>query len=94
MNVQAVGLFTRLTHIWSVCIIHSKALEFTSFRKPHPFVFKNAETVLKKLQQTPHYLDVDGIVNNGETGHQTFRTLYMVGDNPSVDIKGARQVCS
>lgn len=25
---------------------------------------------------------------------QFFKTLYMIGDNPSVDIKGARQVCS
>ncbi|KAL5711170.1 hypothetical protein ACHQM5_021659 [Ranunculus cassubicifolius] len=65
--------------------IHPKALEFTSFGKPHPFVFKNAEAVLKQLQLTTVYQDSDG------SGCQTFKTLYMIGDNPSVDIRGARK---
>ncbi|KAL4575146.1 hypothetical protein LXL04_021988 [Taraxacum kok-saghyz] len=55
--------------------IHHKPLEYTSFGKPNPFVFKNAESILKQLQQKS----------------QNFETLYMIGDNPLVDVKGATQ---
>ncbi|KAF3433826.1 hypothetical protein FNV43_RR24929 [Rhamnella rubrinervis] len=68
--------------------IHHNALEYTSFGKPHPFVFKNAEAVLRKLQQ---YYSDDCLINSGDFGSQPFKTLYMVGDNPVVDIKGAKQ---
>ncbi|XP_071732870.1 mitochondrial hydrolase YKR070W-like [Rutidosis leptorrhynchoides] len=67
--------------------IHHKPLEYTSFGKPNPFVFKNAESILKQLKP------LTNTVNNlkeDDKSHE-FETLYMIGDNPSVDIKGARQ---
>ncbi|EEF32142.1 uncharacterized protein YKR070W isoform X2 [Ricinus communis] len=68
--------------------IHPKPLEYTSFGKPNPFVFKNAETVLKQLSSLHCGTDpMDHM--NAEIHH--FTTLYMIGDNPSVDIRGARQ---
>ncbi|XP_076893581.1 mitochondrial hydrolase YKR070W-like [Bidens hawaiensis] len=60
--------------------IHHKPLKYTSFGKPNPFVFKNAESILMEL---------NGIYK--DTKSHSFKTLYMIGDNPSVDIKGARQ---
>lgn len=44
------------------------------------------------LQQLvpPPYGDFDDI--NHENA-QHFKTLYMIGDNPAVDIRGARRVC-
>ncbi|XP_050291955.1 uncharacterized protein YKR070W isoform X2 [Quercus robur] len=68
--------------------IHLNALEYTSLGKPNAFVFKNAETVLKQLASS---LDHEvHVVNHPDDGSH-FKTLYMIGDNPSVDIKGARQ---
>ncbi|XP_047966740.1 uncharacterized protein YKR070W-like isoform X2 [Salvia hispanica] len=67
--------------------IHDKPLEFTCFGKPNPFVFRNAETILAHLLQTCSPADV----GNGDSGSPSFRTLYMIGDNPLVDIKGAQQ---
>ncbi|KAJ8563548.1 hypothetical protein K7X08_032000 [Anisodus acutangulus] len=65
--------------------VHPAALNYTSYGKPNPFVFKNAESVLMQVLQSCHNNhQVDG-------GEQFFKTLYMIGDNPSVDIKGARQ---
>ncbi|XP_075100580.1 mitochondrial hydrolase YKR070W-like [Nicotiana tabacum] len=65
--------------------IHPAALKYTSYGKPSPFVFKNAETVLTHvLQSSQDNNQVDG-------REQLFKTLYMIGDNPAVDIKGARQ---
>ncbi|XP_023876252.2 mitochondrial hydrolase YKR070W [Quercus suber] len=68
--------------------IHFNALEYTSFGKPNAFVFKNAETVLKQLASSLNH-EVH-VVNHPDDGSH-FKTLYMIGDNPSVDIKGARQ---
>ncbi|OVA18201.1 HAD-superfamily hydrolase [Macleaya cordata] len=68
--------------------IHPNALEYTSFGKPNPFVFKNAEAILKQLWLSSSY-GVDAV--NNEENSQPFKTLYMIGDNPSVDINGARQ---
>ncbi|KAK9127227.1 hypothetical protein Syun_016024 [Stephania yunnanensis] len=68
--------------------IHPNALEYTSFGKPNSFVFKNAENVLKKL---PPFSFIDSYADNHEKS-QSFKTLYMIGDNPPVDIKGAKQV--
>ncbi|KAK9280684.1 hypothetical protein L1049_014382 [Liquidambar formosana] len=69
--------------------IHPIALEYTSFGKPNPFVFKNAETVLKQLVPlSDHNLQV---ANHSDASSHQFKTLYMIGDNPSVDIKGAQQ---
>ncbi|XP_010253467.1 PREDICTED: uncharacterized protein YKR070W isoform X4 [Nelumbo nucifera] len=69
--------------------IHPHALEYTCFGKPNPFVFKNAEAVLRQVQLSSHH--DHQAVNNGLAGGHPFRTLYMIGDNPLVDIKGARQ---
>ncbi|MED6180064.1 hypothetical protein PIB30_006878 [Stylosanthes scabra] len=67
--------------------IHSQPLKYTSFGKPNPSVFQNAEIVLQQLVPRFHN-DVDAI-NHNNTQH--FKTLYMIGDNPAVDIRGARQ---
>lgn len=66
-------------------------MEYTSFGKPNPFVFKNAETILRQLQ--PSSCNGELIVDRENLASHAFETLYMIGDNPSVDIKGARQVC-
>ncbi|KAL8496778.1 hypothetical protein ACS0TY_020453 [Phlomoides rotata] len=50
-------------------------LEYTSYGKPNPSVFKNAENILMEVMPSSY----------------PFKTLYMIGDNPSVDIKGAQQ---
>ncbi|KAK4375988.1 hypothetical protein RND71_006665 [Anisodus tanguticus] len=65
--------------------VHPAALKYTSYGKPNPFVFINAESVLMQILQSCH--------NNHQVDgrEQFFKTLYMIGDNPSVDIKGARQ---
>jgi len=69
--------------------IHPNALEYTSFGKPNPSVFKNAETVLGELVHPSP--DTIQSANHQIGGNHIFRTLYMIGDNPSVDIKGAQQ---
>ncbi|KAJ6720330.1 HYDROLASE FAMILY PROTEIN / HAD-SUPERFAMILY PROTEIN [Salix viminalis] len=68
--------------------IHYNPLEYVSFGKPNPFVFKNAEAMLKQLQPSYHS---DYFKEPGDSGSQSFKTLYMIGDNPSVDVKGAQQ---
>ncbi|CAL2264269.1 unnamed protein product [Prunus armeniaca] len=69
--------------------IHPHALEYTTFGKPNPFVFNNAELVLKQLVSALH--DNLQVANQANAGSYQFQTLYMIGDNPSVDINGARQ---
>ncbi|KAK9284073.1 hypothetical protein L1049_012333 [Liquidambar formosana] len=64
--------------------IHHNALEFISYGKPNPFVFNNAEAILRQLQPSSYQY-------NGHTRSHPFKTLYMIGDNPLVDIKGAKQ---
>ncbi|GMP49643.1 hypothetical protein CsSME_00016563 [Camellia sinensis var. sinensis] len=66
--------------------IHPNALEYTSFGKPNPSVFRNAETVLMETVPSSYQS-----ANHVTGGNHVFRTLYMIGDNPSVDIKGAKQ---
>ncbi|KAL3581466.1 hypothetical protein D5086_015798 [Populus alba] len=68
--------------------VHHNPLEHVSFGKPNPVVFKNAEAMLRQLQPSYHS---DSSKESGDSGLQSFKTLYMIGDNPSVDIKGARQ---
>ncbi|XP_011027034.1 PREDICTED: uncharacterized protein YKR070W-like isoform X2 [Populus euphratica] len=68
--------------------IHYNPLEYVCFGKPDPFVFKNAEAMLKQLQPSYHS---DNFKEPGDFGLQSFKTLYMIGDNPSVDVKGAQQ---
>jgi ribonucleotide monophosphatase NagD (HAD superfamily) len=69
--------------------VNDSPLKYTSYGKPNPFVFKNAEAVLAKIVSTMH--------QNKETTNEGLAhfcsTLYMVGDNPKVDINGAKQVC-
>lgn len=72
------------------CRIHYNPLEYVCFGKPDPFVFKNAEAMLKQLQPSYHS---DNFKEPGDSGLRSFKTLYMIGDNPSVDVKGAQQVC-
>ncbi|CAN0909334.1 Uncharacterized protein YKR070W [Linum grandiflorum] len=70
--------------------IHHSPLEYVSFGKPNPFVFKNAEVVLNQLQPAHQY---DGFEESKESLSSSFplETLYMIGDNPYVDVKGANQ---
>ncbi|XP_020224406.1 uncharacterized protein YKR070W [Cajanus cajan] len=67
--------------------IHPHTLDYTCFGKPHPSVFKNAEIVLQKL--VPSLYDDFYDINDNNTPY--FKSLYMIGDNPAVDIRGARQ---
>ncbi|KAK6645872.1 hypothetical protein PHAVU_L001232 [Phaseolus vulgaris] len=67
--------------------IHPHCLEYTCFGKPHPSVFKNAEIVLQKLVASLY----EDFYNRNHDNTSSFKTLYMIGDNPAVDIKGARQ---
>ncbi|KAJ0248300.1 Hydrolase family protein / HAD-superfamily protein [Hirschfeldia incana] len=66
--------------------VHDNPLEYTAFGKPNPSVFKNAEDVLKEIATSTH--------SNSNQGSHHFKTLYMVGDNPKIDIRGARQAGS
>ncbi|KAF8039762.1 hypothetical protein BT93_B2088 [Corymbia citriodora subsp. variegata] len=69
--------------------IHPIPLAYTSYGKPNPSVYGNAETVLKNLMASSlSNLDVENITNYG---NRCFKTLYMIGDNPKIDIRGARQ---
>ncbi|XP_048444648.1 uncharacterized protein YKR070W isoform X2 [Pyrus x bretschneideri] len=69
--------------------IDPHALEYTTFGKPNPFVFKNAELILKQLVLSLQ--DKVQVLNPANAGGHNFKTLYMIGDNPAVDINGARQ---
>ncbi|KAL6508880.1 hypothetical protein OROHE_021439 [Orobanche hederae] len=66
--------------------IYPNVLEYTSYGKPNPSVFRNAEKVLMQVVHLTNIINprIDGRLH-------PFRTLYMIGDNPSVDIKGAQQ---
>ncbi|CAI0411619.1 unnamed protein product [Linum tenue] len=67
--------------------VHHSPLEYVSFGKPNPFVFKNAESVLNQFQPADEH---GGFKECGPVAHP-FETLYMIGDNPFVDVKGARE---
>ncbi|KAJ6842664.1 uncharacterized protein M6B38_297965 [Iris pallida] len=67
--------------------IHSSPLEYISFGKPNPFAFKNAEAVLRQIVSKTY--NTGNIMN--EAKEHKFSTIYMIGDNPSVDIKGANK---
>ncbi|KAK4430855.1 putative CDP-alcohol phosphatidyltransferase class-I family protein C22A12.08c [Sesamum alatum] len=69
--------------------IHDKPLEYTSFGKPNPFVFRNAEMILRHLLQSSCPGNVR--TEHADVGLPSFKTLYMIGDNPLVDVKGAQQ---
>ncbi|XP_041992132.1 uncharacterized protein YKR070W-like [Salvia splendens] len=63
--------------------MYPNPLDYTSYGKPNPSVFKNAENVL--MQVAP----LSTTVESNEV--HPLKTLYMIGDNPHVDINGARQ---
>ncbi|KAI3411356.1 ADH_N domain-containing protein [Psidium guajava] len=69
--------------------IHPIPLVYTSYGKPNPFVYGNAETVLMNLM--PSLLSNLDVENPTNSGIRCFKTLYMIGDNPKIDIRGARQ---
>uniref|UniRef100_A0A1D1ZCR5 Uncharacterized protein YKR070W n=1 Tax=Anthurium amnicola TaxID=1678845 RepID=A0A1D1ZCR5_9ARAE len=69
--------------------INHNPLEYTSFGKPNPFVFKNAEAILKCLRS--NILGNHPSKNVGDAEDRAFNTIYMIGDNPSVDIIGAKK---
>ncbi|XP_056165386.1 uncharacterized protein YKR070W-like isoform X3 [Syzygium oleosum] len=69
--------------------IHPIPLAFTSYGKPNPFVYGNAETVLRNLM--PSYLSNLDVENTTNSGIRYLKTLYMIGDNPKIDIRGARE---
>ncbi|KAH9768040.1 Hydrolase family protein / HAD-superfamily protein [Citrus sinensis] len=64
--------------------VHHCPLEYVSYGKPNPFVFRNAEAILSQF--LPSYVD-----DNGDAGSHSSKTLHMIGDNPMVDVKGAKQ---
>ncbi|KAH9329221.1 hypothetical protein KI387_001329, partial [Taxus chinensis] len=73
--------------------IHHTALMYTSFGKPNATVFKDAEIVLQKISSS---IGLDRsehreILNGGNFATHEIKYLYMIGDNPSVDIFGAKQ---
>ncbi|KAM7278986.1 hypothetical protein ACFE04_006120 [Oxalis oulophora] len=69
--------------------IHPHALKYVTFGKPNPVVFRNAENALTQLKSSLHHnLHVP---DHSNAGIHNFKTLYMIGDNPKVDIKGAHQ---
>jgi len=65
--------------------INDHPLKYTSYGKPNPLVFKNAASILEKL--------VMSMYPNSQTSKEVkdcqFSIIYMVGDNPKVDINGA-----
>ena len=69
--------------------IHHIPLEYVCYGKPNPLVFKNVEAVFKQILLS--HCD-DHFVNKGDIEVNGFKKLYMIGDNPVVDIKGAREV--
>ncbi|XP_074295140.1 mitochondrial hydrolase YKR070W-like isoform X2 [Silene latifolia] len=64
--------------------IHPHPLQYSALGKPNPLAFKNAEMALREL--CTHEFSGQHL-----SGYNPFKTLYMIGDNPSVDIKGAHQ---
>ncbi|KAJ6311604.1 hypothetical protein OIU77_013374 [Salix suchowensis] len=51
------------------------------------------ESVFNRIHYNPldHLIIVIISKEPGDSGSQSFKTLYMIGDNPSVDVKGAQQ---
>ncbi|KAG6477387.1 hypothetical protein ZIOFF_066641 [Zingiber officinale] len=66
--------------------IHSSPLEYTSYGKPNPSVFKNAESTLTKLALATYPAKETRVGKNF-----AFNIIYMIGDNPKVDVNGAKK---
>ncbi|KZV15014.1 hypothetical protein F511_39176 [Dorcoceras hygrometricum] len=62
---------------------NDKAMQYTSYGKPNPSVFKNAENVLMQV--------VRSTIRHHNIEQNPLKTLYMIGDNPTVDIRGAKE---
>ncbi|XP_021722316.1 uncharacterized protein LOC110689810 isoform X2 [Chenopodium quinoa] len=71
--------------------IHHTPLECVIYGKPEPIAFKNAEATLRQIHCDMNHESLDGHLNRNQSKNY-FSALYMVGDNPSVDIKGAREM--
>ncbi|XP_073293345.1 mitochondrial hydrolase YKR070W-like isoform X1 [Primulina huaijiensis] len=69
--------------------IHEKPLQYTSFGKPNPSVYRHAEMMLGYLLQFSS--SSNDVMKNVDVGSHSLKTLYMIGDNPLVDVKGAVQ---
>lgn len=67
------------------CRINDHPLKYTTYGKPNPFVFNNAAKILEKLVLSMY-------PDSQEVNECQFSALYMVGDNPKVDINGASKV--
>ncbi|KAL6645771.1 hypothetical protein ACP70R_017379 [Stipagrostis hirtigluma subsp. patula] len=65
--------------------INDHPLKYTSYGKPNPLVFKNAANILEKLVMSMY----PNSQASKEVNDCQFSTIYMVGDNPKVDINGA-----
>ncbi|XP_039161889.1 uncharacterized CDP-alcohol phosphatidyltransferase class-I family protein C22A12.08c-like isoform X2 [Eucalyptus grandis] len=65
--------------------IHPIPLAYTSYGRPNPFVYGNAETVLRNLM--PSLLSNLDVENNTYSGFHCFRTLYIIGDNPKSTLE-------
>ncbi|BAF11676.1 mitochondrial hydrolase YKR070W isoform X1 [Oryza sativa Japonica Group] len=65
--------------------VNDHRLKYISYGKPNPFVFKNAANILEKLAICMH----PSSLPTKEVEEHRFSTIYMVGDNPKVDINGA-----
>ncbi|KAA3453420.1 Hydrolase family protein/HAD-superfamily protein isoform 3 [Gossypium australe] len=87
-RVSSTGKVSVSLHLIVLIEINPKRLEYVTYGKPNPFVFKNAEVILSQLQSSSCQ---DHSKNNGVPGSHPFETLYMIGDNPSVDVEGAQQ---
>jgi HAD superfamily hydrolase (TIGR01456 family) len=68
--------------------VNDHRLKYISYGKPNPFVFKNAANILEKLAICMH----PSSLPTKEVEEHRFSTIYMVGDNPKVDINGALKV--
>ncbi|XP_048136939.1 uncharacterized protein YKR070W-like isoform X2 [Rhodamnia argentea] len=65
-------------------------LAYTSYGKPNPFVYANAEAIAETLLRNLMLLNKYG---ENSINHRLgwFKTLYMIGDNPKIDIRGAQR---
>ncbi|KAG8063831.1 hypothetical protein GUJ93_ZPchr0003g17507 [Zizania palustris] len=65
--------------------VNDHQLKYISYGKPNPFVFKNAANILEKLAMSIYPC----LLQTKELKDQHLSTIYMIGDNPKVDINGA-----
>ncbi|KAL3750883.1 hypothetical protein ACJRO7_011810 [Eucalyptus globulus] len=68
--------------------IHPIPLAYTSYGRPNPFVYGNAETLLRNLM--PSLLSNLDVESNTYSEFVVSEHLYMIGDNPKINIRGAR----